>query len=239
MADIKCLRIANWETHFENNRTRDLKCMTWVPVPNKLDGDGYTEIVDHKDGASHYAAWTTLVLIASRCDPRGTLLRAGSRAHDFASLSRISRLPAKLFQEAIPRLIDVGWLETVVVAMPDVVSIPHESAAIPQLSAEIPHDPALNGREGKEDKKPSISPFRKPTLEEVESYCRERENGIDPQTFVDHYEAKGWLIGKSRMKNWKAAIRTWEGKRRDESEGPRVPTAADIANDPFYGGHHG
>ncbi len=81
--------------------------------------------------------------------------------------------------------------------------------------------------------------FKKPTLEEVESYCRERENGIDPQTFVDHYEAKGWLIGKSRMKNWKAAIRTWEGKRRDESEGPRVPTAADIANHPIYGGHHG
>lgn len=44
----------------------------------------------------------------------------------------------------------------------------------------------------------------------VRAYCQERGNGVDPQTFVDFYESKGWMVGKSKMKNWKAAVRTWE-----------------------------
>ena len=52
--------------------------------------------------------------------------------------------------------------------------------------------------------------FKKPTLEEVEKYCKERNNKIDCQYFIDYYEANGWKIGKNAMKDWKAAIRTWE-----------------------------
>ena len=54
--------------------------------------------------------------------------------------------------------------------------------------------------------------FRKPTLEEVEEYCRERNNGIDAETFVNFYESKGWLVGKTKMKDWRACVRTWEKK---------------------------
>ena len=60
-----------------------------------------------------------------------------------------------------------------------------------------------------------IKRFRKPTYEEVEEYCRERNNGIDAHSFVDYYESKDWKIGKSKMKDWKAAIRTWESKRKE------------------------
>jgi hypothetical protein len=52
--------------------------------------------------------------------------------------------------------------------------------------------------------------FKKPTLIEVEEYCKERNNEVDPQKFIDFYESKGWLVGKSPMKDWKACIRTWE-----------------------------
>ena len=52
--------------------------------------------------------------------------------------------------------------------------------------------------------------FTPPTLQEVEAYCRERRNRVDPSRFVDFYEAKGWMVGKNRMKDWKAAVRTWE-----------------------------
>lgn len=54
-----------------------------------------------------------------------------------------------------------------------------------------------------------------PTLEEVTEYCNERRNGINPQGFIDFYTAKGWKIGKEPMKDWKAAIRTWENKRKE------------------------
>ncbi len=53
--------------------------------------------------------------------------------------------------------------------------------------------------------------FVKPTLEEVAAYCKERNNNVDPQRFIDFYESKGWKIGKSPMKDWKACVRTWEG----------------------------
>lgn len=52
--------------------------------------------------------------------------------------------------------------------------------------------------------------FQKPLVSDIAEYCRERNNGIDPQRFFDYYEAKGWLIGKTKMKDWRAAVRTWE-----------------------------
>ena len=59
--------------------------------------------------------------------------------------------------------------------------------------------------------------FIHPTVEEVESYCSERGNGIDAQSFIDFYESKGWMIGKNKMKDWKAAVRTWERSRNKNS----------------------
>ena len=52
--------------------------------------------------------------------------------------------------------------------------------------------------------------FTKPTLEEVAAYCRERKNQVDPQRFVDYYTSNGWRVGRNPMKDWKAAVRTWE-----------------------------
>ena len=52
--------------------------------------------------------------------------------------------------------------------------------------------------------------FIPPTVEEVKAYCQERKNGINAEQFIDYYTAKGWIVGKSKMKDWKAAVRTWE-----------------------------
>ena len=52
--------------------------------------------------------------------------------------------------------------------------------------------------------------FTPPTLEEVKSYCQERKNSVDPERFINFYESKGWVVGKSPMKDWKAAVRNWE-----------------------------
>ncbi len=122
------LRISNWSTHFENNRTRELKKMDWVPVPTKQDGDGYTELVSHKNGAAHLGAWMAMVQVAAKCETRGTLMRDGRKPHDTTSLARISRLPAAVFAEAIPRLLAIGWLESEVVRESEVTQIPQEGA---------------------------------------------------------------------------------------------------------------
>lgn len=58
--------------------------------------------------------------------------------------------------------------------------------------------------------KPKTTRFVKPTVEEIKTYCQERNNRVNPDDFFNFYESKGWLIGKSPMKDWKAAVRTWE-----------------------------
>lgn len=64
----------------------------------------------------------------------------------------------------------------------------------------------------KEQKPVKSTRFVKPTVEMVAEYCTERQNGVDPSKWWNHYEAKGWKIGNTPMKDWKAAVRTWEIK---------------------------
>lgn len=60
--------------------------------------------------------------------------------------------------------------------------------------------------------------FTPPTVEEVKAYCLERGNNVDAESFVSFYESKGWLIGKNKMKDWKAAVRTWERSRKKDDK---------------------
>lgn len=59
--------------------------------------------------------------------------------------------------------------------------------------------------------------FTKPTIEEIQKYCDERNNGINAEAFYDFYESKNWYVGKNKMKDWRACIRTWE-KRDDKKD---------------------
>lgn len=68
----------------------------------------------------------------------------------------------------------------------------------------------LNNKNNNKDNRVAFTP---PTLEEVARYCTERHNGIDPETFIDFYTSKGWKVGSTKMKDWKAAVRTWEKRR--------------------------
>ena len=68
--------------------------------------------------------------------------------------------------------------------------------------------------------------FAKPTVEEVAAYCSARRNSVDAQSFVDFYESKGWVVGKSPMKDWKAAVRTWE-RSDSRSSKPKAVSSYD------------
>lgn len=92
-----------------------------------------------------------------------------------------------------------------------------------QLVAErLPQNRIDKNRVGKDRLEESVCEKRKrfsaPTVEEVADYCNERNNGIDPQHFVDYYSARGWMIGKNSMKDWKAAVRTWEKQQTAKPE---------------------
>lgn len=67
------------------------------------------------------------------------------------------------------------------------------------------------------------SNFIIPTTEEVKKYCLERKNGVDYVKWHNFYTAKGWKIGKEKMKDWQAAVRTWEQRKEDVKEWPKHP----------------
>ena len=90
-------------------------------------------------------------------------------------------------------------------------------------------DRAEVGKPMKTKTREIVERFTKPAWAEVEAYCTERENGIDPAHFVDHYEANGWRVGKTPMRDWRAAVRTWERHRRPD----HVPASA-VVRLPIY-----
>ncbi len=57
---------------------------------------------------------------------------------------------------------------------------------------------------------PAQARFTPPTVEEVAAYCHARQNGVNPQHWLDHYQSNGWKVGRNPMKDWRAAVRTWE-----------------------------
>ena len=66
------------------------------------------------------------------------------------------------------------------------------------------------GKDSIDNKENTKRKFNKPTIEEIEEYCKERNNGINANAFYDFYESKDWFVGKNKMKDWKACVRTWE-----------------------------
>ncbi len=91
-------------------------------------------------------------------------------------------------------------------------------------------------RLGKDSIESKAKRFTPPTLEEVQAYCIERNNTVDAQHFIDYYTSNGWLVGKNKMKDWKAAVRTWErnGYSSSKPNKPNKPNTTAQELDDFY-----
>lgn len=100
----------------------------------------------------------------------------------------------------------------------------------PPEEPNAPADPDPAEPEAEEPKtaesQPKRKTFRPPTLEEVRDYCSERGNDVDPERFHDFYTSKGWMVGKNKMKDWRASVRQWE-KPREGPGGPRARPTID------------
>lgn len=92
-------------------------------------------------------------------------------------------------------------------------SLENENSESPIETLQTPKEQSGGGRKK----------FTIPTPEEVQAYCDERKNGILGQQFCDFYSSKGWKIGKEPMKDWKAAVRTWEMRRKDSTPSVAQP----------------
>ena len=109
------------------------------------------------------------------------------------------------------------------------VTVSHGESPLESNPIQSESNPNPNTNTNRADKPPRAR-FTPPTVEEVSAYCRERSNGIDAQHFLDYYEARDWMLGKSKMKDWRAAVRTWE-QRSDKKGGSMImaTTEDDVA----------
>jgi hypothetical protein len=111
---MNALRVVDWDDLYENNRTRDMKHMQWVPVPIKHDGYGYCMLTS-KNGAARLGAWLAILQTAAKSHPRGTLLRDGRHPHTAATIAVKTRLPESVIAETIQQCLlpEIGWLELI------------------------------------------------------------------------------------------------------------------------------
>jgi len=104
--------IKDWSEHFENNRSRTVSSLSWVAIPNRHDGENFTSIITHPEGSKIFSAWILMLQVASKCDPRGTLIRDNKTPHTPLSLSLKTRAPQEWFEKAIDYLVEnTDWLD--------------------------------------------------------------------------------------------------------------------------------
>jgi len=142
---------------------------------------------------------------------RGILLNEKNKPATLEDLAFILDVPLEQVENAVKVLSDekVGWITYKNITKPNTTK--HNISV-----AENPENPEISGNSG--NSKESIAKkFSKPTPEEIEAYGKSIGFAIDGHEFTDFYESKGWVIGKSKMKDWKASVRTW--KSRKEKDG--------------------
>lgn len=94
-------------------------------------------------------------------------------------------------------------------------AISNEAERETEAEAEVEEKKDSSLRKNEAASPPRASRFTPPTLNEVAAYCEERGNHIDPQAFLDFYEARSWMSGRTKIRDWRACVRTWERRERD------------------------
>lgn len=146
-------KIRGWSGFYENCASRKLKKLDWVAICNKPDGENFAKIVAHPEGAVIFAGFITLLQLASRCCPRGTLIKSDNSPHTPISMAFKCRCPVEWFTVSLPFLVDnTDWLEIEEVNL-DFGRISRDIGRSLGESADTSGDsPATSGAKGREGK---------------------------------------------------------------------------------------
>jgi hypothetical protein len=229
-------RIRNWQDLYENNRTRELKTIKWIPFPVKLSGDGYCQIMEEKNGPAIFGTFVALVEMSAQCDPRGTLIRSSGEPHTFLTIGRICRINPTLIEQTIYFTSQkLNWVE--IINLDDncgeIAQRCEKGATTPSLP--FPSFPSLQeGLKGgfenqKYAKRSKI--FIPPTFKEFEKYCKDNNFEHIAKKAFEYYSTADWHDGKGNpVKNWKQKL---QGVWFDERKNPRQQESTLI--DDLYG----
>lgn len=203
----------------------------WIKICTDIfDDEKICLIESMPNGESIVLCWFKLLCMAGKQNNSGVFM-FNKIAYTDEMLATIFRRPVELVRLSIKTFVSFGMVEIV----DNVYIIPnwgkHQSIDRIEERNEYMRNYMREYRakqkglaagnfdeetqETKEQKKEAARRFIPPTLEEVRAYCKERKNNVSPERFFDFYTAKGWKVGKNTMKDWRAAVRTWE---REEAQ---------------------
>lgn len=182
------------------------------------------------------SAWIDLLLMANHEDKKiifdgnPVVVHRGQRITSIRKLSerwhwsrtKVTKfLDVLEYEERITRISDTKKTLLTIVKYDDYQSLDAEKSH--RKATEKPQKSTNNNDNNENNDKSILSPSAKtkperniipPTVEMVKAYCDQRRNGIDAQRFIDYYSTRGWMLGKAKMKDWQAAVRTWEGNQK-------------------------
>ena len=228
---MKLYSIRRWNDLFENNRSRTVKALAWVAIPNKHDGEHFTAIMQHPDGAAIFSAWVLMLQVASKTTPRGTLQRGDGTPHTDRSLSAKCRCPASWFTSALAYLEqNTDWLD-----VKDVAAGCQRPDSVLTASCH-PTDEEGKGIEGKGiEKEGSESPPTPPTpslfpaMRAAIGYVPPRVQDDDPET-----ESVGEDSGPGRNGGSEKEIDPIRARAEAMERGPsKIVSVHDLSTPPF------
>ena len=169
-----------------------------------------------------------LILTVNWTDKKwqGICIERGSRVASYQVLSTETGLSVKQVRTAIKKLQSTGELaikstnkySVFTVKNYDLYQAKGKQEAGERQAEDKQRATTKESKEGKKEKNNNIKRFTPPTYEQVSTYCKERNNTVDAERFYDFYESKGWMVGKNKMKDWKAAVRNWERSSKQETK---------------------
>jgi hypothetical protein len=227
--------IRDWDNRYETHDTRKLKSLKWVLVPNRFDSVGLIRIKRQKDSALIFSGWILLLELASKCDPRGTLV------HDGIPLSpedagELTGFPVEIFKRALSFLAtpEIGWIIAKSFENSQSPGMPGESTVDPGCSTEnLP----LNRKESKvKERKVSVSSFFPEDFsitEEIRIWAK-RKGYRSPESLFDKFKLYHKSKG-SKFKDWYSAFQNWiikdaEYNPINNNTGPKTITMFEMEN---------
>ena len=205
--------------------------MQWFKHDTSANMDAKLQDVLLDYGLEGYGLyWYCIELIAGKISKDNLTF---SLEHDARIIARNTGSSPQKVQEMMKRFIDLGLFEssdgvitclklakrldqsmTSNAKMRELISAIKNHDGVMTESIEYLTESCKNrieeNRKEKNKQKVKHKRFNPPTIEELSNYCMERQNSVDAHKFIDYYTANGWKVGKNQMKDWKAAVRTWE-----------------------------
>jgi len=191
--------------------------MKWFKHDSNAHSDAKLEKVLMRYGADGYALyWYCIELIAGKIDVNNFNFEL---EHDAELLGFKLKIDSLRVEEIMRYMINLGLFENsgeTITCMKLAKRLDQSMTGNPGMRQLISksHDTvmtqSLQNRIDKKRIEKNNSRFAPPSLKEVSEYCQERGNSVDPEAFINYYEASRWMRGKTKIKDWKACVRTWE-----------------------------